>query len=107
MNAGYRLVLIAAILAGVQVAHADENFRCGPWIITSDMTLGELKSKCGPPISHTSRTEDVRVRNRNTGLMMTTGQTTIETFTWHRGSRAAPMVVTVVDGTIKSVERKP
>jgi hypothetical protein len=70
------------------------------------MTLGEITSKCGPPASRTSRTEDVHVRNRNTGLMMKTGTTTIETLTWDRGSRAAAMVVTVVDGDIKSIERK-
>ena len=78
-----------------------------PGIIALLMTLGELESKCGPPAARTSRTEDVRVRNRNTGFMMTTGQTTIETLTWNRGARAAAMVVTVVDGTIKSIERKP
>ena len=73
----------------------------------SEMTLGEISSKCGPPASHTSRTEDVRVRNRNTGRMMKAGQSTVETLTWDRGPRAAAMVVTVVDGTIKSIERKP
>ena len=103
-----RVILIAAVLvAGVAAARADEAFRCGQWVITSEMTLGEISSKCGPPASHTSRTEDVRVRNRNTGRMMKAGQSTVETLTWDRGPRAAAMVVTVVDGTIKSIERKP
>lgn len=102
-------VLIAAFLAAASAgaAHADEAFRCGKWVITSELTLGEITSKCGPPASRTSRTEDVRVRNQNTGLMMTTGQTTIETLTWDRGPRAAAMIVTVVDGTVTSIERKP
>jgi hypothetical protein len=39
--------------------------------------------------------------------MMKAGQTTVETLTWDRGARAAAMVVTIVDGTIKSIERKP
>lgn len=107
MDAASRLALIAVFSMGTAAAHADETFRCGKWVVTSDMTLGELKSKCGPPSSHTSRTEDVRVRNRNTGLMMTTGQTTIETFTWDRGTGASPMLVTVVDGIIKSIDRQP
>jgi len=105
MNAALRNGLI--LVVAIAVAHADESFRCGKWVVTSEMTLGELKSKCGPPSSSSSRTQDVRVRNRNTGFMMTTGQTTIETLTWDRGSRASPMVVTVIDGTIKSIERKP
>ena len=107
MPASRRWVVIAAVLAGGTVAHADEAFRCGKWVITSEMTLGEISSKCGPPASRTSRTEDVHARNRNTGLMVKTGQTTIETLTWNRGPRAAAMVVTVVDGAIKSIERKP
>jgi len=73
----------------------------------SGMTLGEISSKCGEPASRTSRTEDVHVRNRNTGLMMKTGQTRTETLTWNRGPRAAAMVVTVVDGEVRSIERKP
>ena len=105
MNSASRLGLLAVLTIGA-VAQADETFRCGKWVVSSEVTLGELKSKCGPPSSSSSRTEDVRVRNRNTGLMMTTGQTTIETLTWNRGSSAAPMVVTVVDGVIKSIERK-
>jgi hypothetical protein len=107
MNALPRLVAIAALSVGFGNAHADEAFRCGKWIVTSEMTLGEITSRCGPPASRSSRTEDVQVRNRNTGLMMKTGQTTIETLTWDRGSRAAAMIVTVVDGTIRSIERKP
>jgi len=107
MHASRRLILIAAALAGAAVAHADEAFRCGKWVITSGMTLGEISSKCGEPASRTSRTEDVHVRNRNTGLMMKTGQTRTETLTWNRGPRAAAMVVTVVDGEVRSIERKP
>ena len=106
MNAARLLVLVAALLGSVP-AFADESFRCGQSIVTSEMTLGEITAKCGQPASRTSRTEDVHVRNRNTGLMMKTGQTVIETLTWDRGSRAAAMVVTVVDGNVKSIERKP
>ena len=106
MNAARLLILVVASLGSVP-AIADESFRCGQSIVTSEMTLGEITAKCGPPASRTSRTEDVHVRNRNTGLMMTTGQTVIETLTWDRGTRAAAMVVTVVDGNVRSIERKP
>ena len=87
-------------------AFADENFRCGKWIASSDLTPAELAEKCGPPTLHESRTEDVLVRNRNTGLMEKTGETRIETWTYDRGTQAAPMVVTIVDGRIKSIERQ-
>ena len=87
-------------------ALADENFRCGKWIASSDMTPAELAEKCGPPTLHESRTEDVLVRNRNTGLMQKTGETRIETWTYDRGTQAAAMVVTIVDGRIRSIERQ-
>lgn len=102
-----RLVMALTALFGIFAfpAVADENFRCGKWIASSDMTPAELAGKCGPPTLHESRTEDVMVRNRNTGLMMKTGETRIETWTYNRGTQAAPMVVTIVDGRIKSIDR--
>jgi hypothetical protein len=48
----------------------------------------------------------VLVRNQNTGLMMKTGESRIETWTYDRGTRAAPMVVTIIDGRIRSIDRK-
>lgn len=100
------LVALFALFALFAVAaNADEPFRCGKWVITSELTVGEIVSRCGAPDARQSRTEDVRIRNRNTGLMMTRGQTTTETLTWNRGARAAAMVVTVVDGAVKSIER--
>ena len=97
------LAVLCCAVAGDAIA--DENFRCGKWIASSDMSPAELAEKCGPPTLHESRTEDVMVRNRNTGLMQKTGETRIETWTYDRGTRAAPMVVTIVDGRIKSIER--
>ena len=46
------------------------------------------------------------MRNRDNGLMLKAGETVIETWTYDRGSQAAPMVVTIVDGRIKSIERQ-
>ena len=99
--------MCSVLAAGIVPAYADEPFRCGKWIVTSELTLGELVAKCGTPAARTSHTEDVRVRNPNNGLMRKAGETTVETLTWDRGPRAAAMVVTVVDGKIKSIERKP
>lgn len=102
MNA--RLV-IATIAMLLPLAASAETFRCGKWIITPDMTPAELTSKCGPPTTHDSKTEDIKARNRNYGLLIKTGETTTETWTYDRGSQAAPMVVIIVDGRIKSIER--
>jgi len=97
---------IATLLMLPFAASADEKFRCGNWIASSDMSVDELVQKCGEPTSRASRTEDVMVRNRNNGLMLKSGQTLIETWTYDRGSQSAPMVVTIVDGRIKSIDRQ-
>ena len=70
------------------------------------MSVDDLVKKCGEPTARTSRTEDVLVRNRDNGLMLKAGETLIETWTYDRGSQAAPMVVTIIDGRIKSIERQ-
>lgn len=94
-----------ALIAAAAPAVADETFRCGKWIVNSQLSPADLAAKCGPPTYHESSTEDVLVRNRITGLMQKVGETTVETWTYDRGSRAAPMVVTIVDGRIKSIDR--
>jgi hypothetical protein len=85
-------------------APADEPFRCGKWIVTSSMSVAELSTKCGAPTSQDSKTQDVLVRNHNNGLMRKVGETLIETWTYDRGAHAAAMVVTIVDGRIKSID---
>jgi|SRR5687767_14554695 hypothetical protein len=87
-------------------AMADEKFRCGQWIASSEMSVQELLSKCGEPQSRTQSSEDILVRNPNTGLMLKNGEVLIEKWTYDRGTQAAPMVVTIVDGRIKSIERQ-
>ena len=47
----------------------------------------------------------VLARNQNTGLMYKSGVTQVEVWTYDRGSTAPPMIVTIVDGRIKSIER--
>lgn len=86
-------------------AFADETFRCGKWVASSSMTVSELTTKCGQPTSRDSKTEDVKARNANNGLMVKVGETTVETWTYERGANAA-MVVTIIDGSIKSIERQ-
>ena len=102
MKARTAWTVLASLLPLVASA---ENFRCGKWVINESTTLTELTQKCGEPTAHESRTEDVRQRNQYTGGWMKVGETTIETWTYDRGARAQPMVVTIVDGRIKSIER--
>jgi hypothetical protein len=100
------IVFVAALLVLPMAASADESFRCGKWIASSDMSLEELVQKCGEPASRTTEVQDVMVRNRDNGLMRKVGETQIEKWTYDRGPQAAPMVVTIVDGRIKNIERQ-
>jgi hypothetical protein len=104
MNTRSVMLLLAALAPLMARA---ETFRCGKWIVNTDTTVEELTQKCGPPTTHESKTEDIKARNRFNKLWVDTGDTTTtEIWTYDRGSRAAPMVVTIVDGKIKSIERQ-
>ena len=95
--------LVASLLP--LAASADETFRCGKWIVTSAMTLSEISARCGAPSSHESKKQDVRVQNSN-GFMHKIGESVTDTWIYDRGAHTPAMVVTVVDGRVKSIDRK-
>ena len=95
-----------AVLLIVSQSASGESFRCGPWIASEDMTVDELLQKCGEPAKRTSETVDVYGPSVSGGGRVKRGTSTIEKWTYDRGSQAAPMVVTIVDGEIKSMERE-
>jgi len=99
-----RIAFAALVL--LPLAASAETFRCGKWIIDDDTTREDLLHKCGSPTSRDSRVEDVRAPNQYTGGMMKVGETVIETWIYDRGNGAMPMVVTIVDGVIKRIERQ-
>lgn len=92
------------LLAPLAPAHA-ENFRCGQYIASPDMSVEELLGKCGQPTSKTVSVEDVWGPTAAGKGRVKVGTTTVETWTYDRGSQSSAMVVTIVDGRIKSMER--
>jgi hypothetical protein len=99
--------LALATLALLPLTASAETFRCGKWIIGDETVLEELMQKCGTPTSRDSRVEDVRAPNVYTGGNTKVGETVIETWTYDLGPGKSLMVVTIVDGRIKKIERKP
>ena len=95
---------LAAVLIVSQPAFA-ENFRCGQWIASKEMSVDELLQKCGEPTQKSAETIDVYGPSVAGGGRVKRGTSTIETWTYDRGTQAAPMVVTIEDGKIKSMER--
>jgi len=81
-----------------------ETFRCGQHIASPEMSVDELIEACGEPSQRSAETVDVYGRSAGGGRIKT-GTSVVETLTFDRGNTAAAMVVTVVDGKIKSMER--
>lgn len=101
------LITATALLVGVvNLAHG-ETIRCGSWLVDDSVTVEELVRKCGEPASKRSVEQDVRVRSPNDLNSSTRkiGTTVTEYWTYDRGTQAAPVLVTIVDGKIRSIER--
>lgn len=96
------LMLVGLLLGGPAAA---ESFRCGQWIASPDMTVDELLEKCGEPTTRTVEVADVYGPNANGQGNTKRGTVTTEKWTYERGNQSAAMVVTIVDGEIKSMER--
>jgi hypothetical protein len=77
----------------------DGYFRCGSSLVSSDTSVAELLKKCGEPSSKKVSVEDAFGPNGQK-----TGTTRVETWRYDRGSRAAAMIVKVVDGKIESIK---
>ena len=92
---GVLLILVPS--AGI----CDGYFRCGPWLVSSDTPVAELLRKCGEPSSKRVSVVDAFGPNGQK-----TGATRVETWRYDRGSRAAAMIVKVVDGKIDSVKNE-
>jgi len=96
-------MLIAGVLCS-GAAPADELFRCGSWVVSADMSVVELKAKCGEPTKKSVETQDVYARAAGGGTIKT-GTATVERWVYDRGNRSFSMVVTITDGVITSLER--
>lgn len=100
-----RLVPAFALLATFSPDANAETFRCGSRIISTDTTAAEILQICGKPDSETSKTDPVRTRGAS-GLLVVVGETTTKKWVYARGTQAQAMVVTIVDGKVKSIERQ-
>ena len=98
-----RLIGITAICVLPIGAMAD-SMRCGQWVVNEDTVAAELLQKCGEPQKKDVSSEDVISRNP-AGYTRKTGVQVTERWYYQRSSASLPMVVTVVDGKIKSIAR--
>ena len=103
MNRFLSSALIALLIVS-PLAFA-ENFRCGVWIASEEMSVEELLEKCGEPTNKSTEIIDVYGTTVSGAGTVKRGVSVVEKWTYDRGTQAAPMVVTIVDRKIKSMER--
>ena len=99
----FGIAIWALLTAAPLVSAGDEVFRCGSSVISTELSVAELLEKCGEPSSRQVSTEDVRARVANGGSQKV-GTTKVEIWRYER-SRVVPMVVTIADGRIQSIEK--
>ena len=100
MNGLHVRAAICALLVMVpRICMSDGFFRCGSWLVSADVSVAKLLEKCGKPSSQQVSTQDVR---NEYGVKV--GTSTTEIWRYDRGSRASPMIVTIIDGKIQSIE---
>jgi hypothetical protein len=100
-----RIAAICALVTLVPaIALGDETFRCGSWLVSMPLSVKELIEKCGQPSSRQASSQDVRTKV-GAGGTQKIGTTTTEIWRYDRGSDTFPMIVTIVDGVIQSLER--
>ena len=104
MNHPIRALLFLAGMLLVNPAVA-ETFRCGQWIASPDMSVEELLEKCGEPSAKTVEEIDIYGPAVSGTGRVKRGTSTVEKWTYERGSQLFAMVVTIVDGEIKGMDR--
>ena len=97
-------VVLALILTTPSLPAAADSMRCGKWVVSETASPAEVLEKCGEPQQKDVSTEDVLGKNA-LGRRIKIGVTVIERWRYQRSPGALPMLVTVVDSKVVSIER--
>lgn len=84
-------------------AHA-ESMRCGKWVVSETSSPAEIQEKCGEPQQKDVSKDDVLGKN-TLGNAIKLGVKVTERWRYQRSSGSLPMLVTIVDGKVISIER--
>jgi hypothetical protein len=93
-----------SVLSILPLAASAESMRCGKWVINETNSAAEILEKCGEPPKKDISHEDVYARNAlgNTNKI---GVKVTERWRYQASNRVLPMLVTIVDGKVVSIER--
>jgi hypothetical protein len=104
-----RQAVVAGVVVGIVSVSPSvmaESFRCGTSLITEGMAVSEIESKCGPPASIETKTEEV-YGQRPDGTTFFAGTEVTEYWTYDFGPSRFPMLVTVKDARADKIETLP
>ncbi len=81
-----------------------ESMRCGKWVVNETSAVAEILEKCGEPHQKDVAREDVLGKN-TLGNPIKLGVKVTERWRYQASNRMLPMLVTIVDGKVVSIER--
>jgi hypothetical protein len=96
--------LLTLMLALSAVAANADSMRCGKWVVNEQSSPAEILEKCGEPQEKNITREDVLGKNA-LGNPIKLGVMTKEQWYYRPSSRSLPMLVTIMDGKVVSIER--
>jgi hypothetical protein len=100
-----RVHTFAALLClALPLAASAESMRCGKWVVSETASTAEILEKCGEPQKKDVSHEDVYARN-TLGNSNKVGVKVTERWRYQASNRQLPMLVTIVDGKVVSIER--
>lgn len=93
-----------SVLSMLPFAASAESMRCGKWVVNETSSAAEILEKCGEPQKKDISHEDVYARNAlgNTNKI---GVKVTERWRYQATNRVLPMLVTIVDGKVVSLDR--
>jgi hypothetical protein len=95
--------ILLAVASVPPAAHA-ESMRCDKWVVSETASPSEIVEKCGEPQKKDVSHEDVYARN-SLGNTNKVGVKVTERWRYQPSNRQLPMLVTIVDGKVISIER--
>ena len=94
---------LVALLIAPSLASAD-SMRCGKWVVNEESSVAEIAQKCGEPQDKEITEQDVLAKN-NAGYPVKLGVQVTERWYYKPTPGKLKMLVTVVDGKVKSIAR--
>ena len=94
----------ALLCLALPLAASAESMRCGKWVVSETASTAEILEKCGAPQKKDVSHQDVYARN-TLGNTNKVGVKVTERWRYQASPSQLPMLVTIIDGKVVSIER--